>query len=95
MKINERIITGYETEEYREVVPAVYDEEGNEIEPEQVVLKTRQIPVTAVVTRDMTEEEISELREQAPSDSEPTPDERLEAIEAAIIELAREVGSDG
>ena len=43
----------------------------------------------------MTEAEIAELESQEGPEISPTSDERLEAIEAAIIELAREVGGDG
>lgn len=57
MKINELVQVGTRTEEYEEKIPATYDNEGKEITPETVEIRTREIPIMESVTRDMTPEE--------------------------------------
>ena len=95
MKKNEIVIIGYKTEEIPINIPAKLDDEGNVIEQAYILTRKVRVPITKTVTRNMTEAEIAELESQEGPEISPTSDERLEANEAAIIELAREVGSDG
>lgn len=69
---------------------AEYDDDGNIIAEACDVTVEVQVPVMDLVTRDATPEEEAEFerqREEMP-EPEPTEDERMEQIEAALIELA-------
>lgn len=83
MKVAEYKQTGTRTEEYKVIVPAEYDEEGNIITEEHEETRTREIPVMGMVYRDMTPEEISEgkkLQAEMP-EPQPTEEERLDKVE--------------
>lgn len=83
MRISEYKQTGTRTEEYKVIVPAEYDEEGNLISEEHEETSTREVPVMGMVYRDMTAEEIAEaerLHTEMP-EPEPTPEERLDKVE--------------
>lgn len=71
------------TEEYKIIVPAEYDEEGNIITEEHEETRTREVPIMGMVYRDMTPEEIAgaeRLQANIP-EPEPTPEERLDKVE--------------
>lgn len=75
--------TGTRTEEYKVIVPAEYDEEGNIIFEEHEETRTREVPIMGMAYRDMTPEEISEaekLQAEMPK-PEPTEEERLDKVE--------------
>lgn len=83
MRIAEYKQTGTRTEEYKVIVPAEYDEEGNIISEEHEETRTREVPVMGMVYRDMTPEEIAEaerLQAEMP-EPQPTPGERLDKVE--------------
>ena len=62
------------------------DEQGNVIEAyDEVVEKV--IPIMGVVYEEMTQEEIDSLSNEEESYSEPTLEERLEAMESAMLEM--------
>lgn len=89
MKIAEYKQTGTRTEEYKVIVPAEYDEEGNIISEEHEETRTREVPVMGKVYRDMTLEEIAEaekLQANIP-EPEPTPEERLNTLETTTDDL--------
>ena len=69
------------TEEYTVTIPAEYDEEGNTIVEEHDEIRTRTVPVMGMVYRDMTEEDIPQMKrqqEQLPAE-EPSQLDRIEA----------------
>ncbi len=73
--------TGTRTETYTVTVPPEYDEEGNLISEEHEETRTREVPVMGVIYRDMTPEEIAELkkiRTELPEE-QPTQQDRIEA----------------
>lgn len=83
MKVAEYKQTGTRTEEYKVIVPAEYDEEGNIISEEYEETRTREVPVMGMVYRDMTPEEIAEvekLQAEMP-EPQPTEEERLDKVE--------------
>ena len=83
MRVAEYKQTGTRTEEYKVIVPAEYDEEGNIISEEHEETRIREVPVMGKVYRDMTPEEIAEaerLQANIP-EPEPTPEERLDKVE--------------
>lgn len=83
MRIAEYKQTGTRTEEYKVIVPAEYDEEGNIISEEHEEIRTREVPVMGMVYRDMTPEEITEaekLQAEMP-EPQPTEEERLDKVE--------------
>lgn len=57
MKINELIQVGTRTEAYEVVIPAEFNEIGEEISAERKKTRTREVPVMKAVTRDATPEE--------------------------------------
>lgn len=57
MKINEMIRVGTRTEAYEVVIPAEFNEIGEEIAAERKEKRTREVPVMKAVTRDATPEE--------------------------------------
>lgn len=57
MKINELIQVGTRTEAYEVVIPAEFNEIGEEISAERKETRTREVPVMQAVTRDATPEE--------------------------------------
>ena len=64
MKINELIQVGTRTEEYEVVIPAEFNETGEEISAERKETRTREVPVMKAVTRDATPEEESAYAEE-------------------------------
>lgn len=83
MKTSEYKQTGTRTEEYKVIVPAEYDDEGNIISEEHEETRTREVPVMGMVYRDMTAEEIAEaerLQADMP-EPQPTEEERLDKVE--------------
>ena len=73
--------TGTRTETYTVTIPAEYNEEGNIISEEHEETRTREVPVMGVIYRDMTPEEIAELkkiRTELPEE-QPTQQDRIEA----------------
>ena len=64
MKINELIQVGTRTEEYEVVIPAEFNEIGEEISAERKEARTREVPVMQAVTRDATPEEESAYAEE-------------------------------
>lgn len=83
MKVAEYKQTGTRTESYTVTVPPEYDEEGNIISEEHEETRTREVPVMGMVYRDMTAEEIAELKKiQAEMpEPQPTAEERLDKVE--------------
>lgn len=73
--------TGTRTESYTVTIPAEYNEEGNIISEEHEETRTREVPVMGVIYRDMTPEEIAELKKirmELPEE-QPTQQDRIEA----------------
>lgn len=64
MKINELIQVGTRTEEYEVIIPAEFNETGEEISAERKETRTRKVPVMKAVTRDATPEEESAYEEE-------------------------------
>lgn len=73
--------TGTRTETYTVTIPAEYDEEGNLITEEHEETRTREVPVMGMVYRDMTPEEIAELKkiQMELPEEQPTQQDRIEA----------------
>lgn len=78
-KIDERI--EYITIHHEESV----DEQGNIIEAHDEVIK-KVIPIMGTVYEEMTQEEIDSLKQEE-VEIEPTLEERLEAMESAMLEM--------
>ena len=81
LKVAEYKQTGIRTESYTVTIPAEYDEEGNIISEEHEETRTREVPVMGMVYRDMTPEEIAELKKirmELPEE-QPTQQDRIEA----------------
>ena len=68
-------------EEYKVIIPAKYDEQGNIIIEEHEEVHTRTILVMGMVYRNMTEEEIAEIQKQQEEvpQEEPSQLDRIEA----------------
>lgn len=100
MKVAEYKQTGTRTEEYKVIIPAEYDDEGNLISEEHEETRTREVPVMGMVYRDMTAEEISEaekLQADMP-EPQPTEEERLNTLETTtddiVLMLADIIGGE-
>lgn len=81
MRIAEYKKIGIKTEEYKIIIPAEYDEEGNLISEEHEETRTKEVPVMGLVYRDMTPEEIAEMEKiqtELPQE-EATQQDRIEA----------------
>lgn len=89
MRIAEYKQTGERIEEYTVIIPAEYDKEGNIISEEHEEIRTRTVPVMGMVYRDMTPEEIAEHERQMSEmpEQEPTPEERLDTLEATTDDM--------
>lgn len=100
MKIAEYKQTGTRTEEYTVTIPPEYDDDGNIISEEHEETRTREVPVTGMVYRDMTAEEIAEMEKiQAEiPEPEPAPEERLNTLETTtddiVLMLADIIGGE-
>ena len=85
MKINELVKTGEREETYEITLPAYFDAAKKEMVAARTVTKTKTVPVMEAVEREMTAAEIAALVpvESAP----PTAEERLAALEAAVLSM--------
>ena len=89
MKTAEYKQTGTKTEEYTVTIPPEYDDDGKLIADEHEETRTREVPVMGMVYRDMTPEEIAELKKiQAEMpEPQPTAEERLDKVEQRTYTL--------
>jgi hypothetical protein len=83
MKMNTLIQIGARAVTKTRVIPAAYDEDGNELTPERTETYVKDVPIMGTVTRDMTDAEVAAY--QAQEESQPTQTlteaERLAAVE--------------
>ena len=89
MRINELKQIGTKEETRTRVVPATYDGEGILLTEETTEEYTVEVPVMGMVYRDATPEEIAEserLHAEMP-EQEPSPEERIDALEAATDDM--------
>ena len=89
MKKNVLVKIGEKTEIRERIVPAVYDDNGELLTPETVEQYTVNVPVMEARNVDMTPEEVAEFeRMQAElPEPEPTPEERLDALETTTDDM--------
>ena len=89
MKINELIKTGERTEQRVIHHDALWDDNGNIIAGEWDETVEVQVPVMGIVYRDATPEEISEFERMQVElpEPEPTPEERLDALETTTDDM--------
>ena len=89
MKKNILVKVGERTETRERIVPAVYGEDGELLTPETVEQYTVTVPVMESRNVEMTAEEIAEMeRQQAEMpEPEPTPEERLDALETTTDDM--------
>ena len=89
MKKNILVKIGERTEARERILPAVYDEDGELLIPETVEQYTVNVPVMEARNVEMTAEEIAEMeRQQAEMpEPEPTPEERLDALETTTDDM--------
>lgn len=89
MRIAEYKQIGTKQETRTRVVPATYDDDGNLLTEEKTEEYTVEVPVMGMVYRDATPEEIAEFEHQQAemSEPEPSPEERLNALEAATDDM--------
>lgn len=100
MKKNVLVKVGERTETRERIIQAVYDESGEIVTPETVEQYTVTVPIMEARNVEMTPEEITEFERQqseAP-DPEPTPEERLYALESTtddmILLMAELIGGE-
>ena len=89
MKKNVLVKIGERTETRERIVPAVYGEDGELLTPETLEQYTVTVPVMESRNVEMTAEEIAEMeRQQAEMpEPEPTPEERLDALETTTDDM--------
>ena len=89
MKKNVLAKIGERTETRERIVPAVYGEDGELLTPETLEQYTVTVPVMESRNVEMTAEEIAEMeRQQAEMpEPEPTPEERLDALETTTDDM--------
>ena len=89
MRIAEYKQIGTKEETRTRVIPATYDDEGNLLTEETTEEYTIEVPVMGMVYRDATPEEIAESERQQAEipEQEPSPEERLNALEAATDDM--------
>ena len=89
MKKNVLVKIGERTEIRERIVPAVYDDNGELLTPETVEQYTVTVPIMEARNVEMTAEEIAEFeRMQAElPEPEPTPEERLDALETTTDDM--------
>lgn len=89
MKKNVLVKIGERTEIRERIVPAVYGEDGELLIPETVEQCTATIPIMEARNVEMTAEEIAEFERQKAEmpEPEPTPDERLDALESTTDDM--------
>lgn len=89
MKKNILVKAGERTETRDRIIPAVYDENGEVVTPETVETYEVAVPIMEARNVEMTPEEIAEMerqREEMPP-PEPTPEERLDTLEATTDDM--------
>lgn len=100
MKKNVLVRVGERTETRERIVPAVYGDNGELLTTETVEQYTVTVPIMEASNVDMTPEEIAEFeRQQAEMpEPEPTPEERLDALETTtddmILLMAELIGGE-
>ena len=87
MRIAEYKQIGTKEETRTRVLPATYDDKGNLLTEEKTEEYTVEVPVMGMVYRDATPDEIEAMERQQTEMPEPTPDERLDALEAATDDM--------
>ena len=89
MKKNVLVKVGERTETRERIIPAVYGEYGELLTPETVEQYTVTVPIMEARNVDMTPDEIAEFeRQQAETPPpEPTPEERLDALETTTDDM--------
>ena len=89
MKKNVLVKVGERTETRERIIPAVYGEDGELLTPGTVEQYTVNVPIMEARNVDMTPEEIAEFeRMQAElPEPEPTPEERLDALETTTDDM--------
>lgn len=87
MKVNERVQIGIKILQEEITIPPKYDDEGNVVVTEHVENVEKEVPVMAVVCRDMTEEEIAEMQKQQ-EQLPPEEPSQLDRIEAQMMYTA-------
>ena len=89
MKKNALIKIGERTEIRERIIPAVYDENGEIVTEETVEQYTVTVPVMEARNVDMTAEEIAEFECQQAEfpPHNPTPEERLDALETTTDDM--------
>ena len=85
MKQLRQVIIDTVIEEKPVIIPESIDEHGNII-PAHEVIERIEHKIVGVVYEDIPREEILSLENEA-SDNEPTLDERVEALESAVLEM--------
>lgn len=100
MKKNILVKVGERTETLERIIPAIYDENGEIVTEETVEQYTVTVPVMEARDVEMTPEEIAEFESQKAEmpDPEPTPEERLDALETTtddmILLMAELIGGE-
>lgn len=89
MKINELKQIGTKEENRTRVVPATYDNEGNLLTEETTEEYTVEVPVMGMVYRDAKPDEIEAMEHHQAEmpEQEPSPEERLDALEATTDDM--------
>ena len=89
MRIAEYKQIGTKEETRTRIIPATYDDEGNLLTEETTEEYTVEIPIMGMVYRDATPEEIAESEHQQAElpEQEPSPEERLDALEATTDDM--------
>ena len=96
MKKNVLVKVGERTEIRERIVPAVYDENGKIVTEETVEQYTVDVPIMKARNMDMTPEEIVEMERQRAElpEPEPTPEERLDALETTTDDIVLLIGGE-
>lgn len=89
MKKNALVKVGERTETRERIIPAVYGEDGELLTPETVEQYTVTVPIMEARNMEMTAEEIAEFERQQAElpPPEPTPEERLDALETTTDDM--------
>ena len=89
MKKNVLVKVGERTEIRERIVPAVYDDNGELLKPETVEQYTVNVPIMEARNVEMTPEEEAEFERQMAETPppEPTPEERLDALETTTDDM--------
>ena len=89
MRKNVLVKVGARTETRERIIPAVYDENGEIVTEETVEQYTVTVPIMESRNVEMTAEEIAEFERQQAElpEPEPTPEERLAALETTTDDM--------